>query len=39
MEGGKSLGAMAKVLNESNIPTKNGGIWRANTVRKILNRK
>ncbi len=36
---GKSLREIAKVLNESNVPAKNGGVWQANTVRVLLNRQ
>ena len=35
-KAGKSLREIARVLNEKNVPTKNGGVWQANTVRKIL---
>ena len=35
---GKSLRGIAKVLNESNVPTKNGGVWQANTVGLIVLR-
>ena len=37
-KAGKSLNGIAKVLNESNVQTKNGGSWQANTVRKILSK-
>ena len=33
-----SLRGMAKELNKNLIPTKNNGIWQANTIRNILNR-
>ena len=33
---GKSLRDISKKLNEDLIPTKHGGVWQANTVRKIL---
>jgi DNA-binding CsgD family transcriptional regulator len=36
--GGLSLRQIAGQLNQYLIPTKNGGIWQANTVRKILAR-
>ena len=35
---GKSFRGIARELNGSLIPTKNNGIWQANTVRKILDR-
>ena len=35
---GLSLGKIAGELNRRLIPTKNNGIWQANTVRKILAR-
>ena len=35
---GKSFRGIARELNEKLIPTKNSGIWQANTVRKILER-
>ena len=35
---GFSLRGIAKELNKRLIPTKNNGIWHANTVRKILGR-
>ena len=35
---GFSLREIAKELNKKLIPTKNNGIWQANTVRKILQR-
>ena len=38
-KAGKSLNGIAKVLNESNVQTKNGGVWQANTVRKLRKRK
>ena len=38
-KAGKSLNGIAKVLNELNVPTKNGGTWQANTVRKMASRK
>jgi hypothetical protein len=36
--GGLSLRQIAGQLNQRLVPTKNGGIWQANTVRKILSR-
>ena len=36
--GGLSLREIAGNLNEKLIPTKNNGIWQANTVREILAR-
>jgi len=33
---GKTFREISGKLNEDLIPTKNGGIWQANTVRKIL---
>ena len=36
--GGLSLRQIAGRLNQRLVPTKNGGIWQANTVRKILAR-
>ena len=35
---GNSLRGIAKELNRKLVPTKNNGIWQANTVRKILRR-
>lgn len=35
---GSSLREIARELNERSIPTKNSGVWQANTVRKILMR-
>ena len=35
---GFSLRGIARKLNKRLIPTKNNGIWHANTVRKILSR-
>jgi len=35
---GLSLWKIAGELNKRLIPTKNNGIWQANTVRKILSR-
>jgi len=35
---GFSLRGIARELNKRLIPTKNNGIWHANTVRKILSR-
>ena len=35
---GRSLREIADNLNEKLVPTKNAGIWQANTVRKILAR-
>ena len=35
---GFSLRGIARELNKRLIPTKNNGIWHANTVRKILVR-
>ena len=35
---GLSLRAVAEELNERLIPTRNHGVWQANTVRKILQR-
>jgi DNA invertase Pin-like site-specific DNA recombinase len=35
---GLSLRKIADELNQKLIPTKNCGIWQANTVRKILER-
>jgi hypothetical protein len=36
--GGESLNAIARELNRRLVPTKNAGIWQANTVGKILHR-
>jgi len=36
---GLSLRGIAKELNKNLIPTKNNGIWQANTIRKILQRE
>jgi site-specific DNA recombinase len=36
--GGLSLREIAGRLNQRLIPTKNSGIWQANTVRNILAR-
>jgi hypothetical protein len=36
--GGLSLRQIAGQLNRGLIPTKNSGIWQANTVKKILSR-
>jgi hypothetical protein len=35
---GLSLRAVAEELNERLVPTKNHGLWQANTVKKILDR-
>ena len=35
---GKSFRGIARELNARLVPTKNSGIWQANTVRKILER-
>ena len=35
---GKSFRSIARELNAKLIPTKNSGIWQANTVKKILER-
>lgn len=35
---GLSLRGIARELNKNLIPTKNNGIWQANTIRNILNR-
>ncbi len=35
---GKSFRGIARELNGKLIPTKNSGVWQANTVRKILDR-
>ena len=35
---GLSLRQIAGQLNQHLVPTKNGGIWQANTVRKIFTR-
>ena len=35
---GLSLRKIAEELNRRLIPTKNHGLWQANTVRKILER-
>ena len=37
-ESSRTLRAIAGELNGRRIPTKNGGIWQANTVKKILER-
>jgi len=36
---GFSLREIANELNKKLIPTKNNGIWQANTIRKILQRE
>ena len=36
--GGESLNAIAHELNRRLVPTKNAGLWQANTVAKILRR-
>ncbi len=36
---GLSLREIARELNKKLIPTKNNGIWQANTIRKILQRE
>ena len=36
--GGDSLRGIARELNRRLVPTKNAGVWQANTVRTILNR-
>jgi hypothetical protein len=33
---GFSLRGIARELNKRLIPTKNNGVWQANTIRKIL---
>ena len=35
---GESLNGIARELNRRLVPTKNAGIWQANTVGKILHR-
>ena len=35
---GKSFRGIARELNRKLVPTKNNGIWQANTVKKILER-
>jgi DNA invertase Pin-like site-specific DNA recombinase len=35
---GESFRGIARELNRKLVPTKNNGIWQANTVRKILKR-
>jgi DNA invertase Pin-like site-specific DNA recombinase len=37
-DAGLSYRAVAGVLNDEHVPTKNGGTWKANTVRRILVR-
>ncbi|RLL19039.1 recombinase family protein [Acinetobacter chengduensis] len=37
-ESGKSYGAIARILNDSNIPTKLNKLWRSNTVFYLLKR-
>jgi len=36
--GGESLNGIARELNRRLVPTKNAGLWQANTVGKILHR-
>ena len=36
--GGASLHGIARELNRRLVPTKNAGLWQANTVRQILRR-
>ncbi len=36
--GGASLRGIAGELNRRLVPTKNAGVWQANTVRTILDR-
>ncbi len=36
--GGRSLNAIARELNRRLVPTKNAGLWQANTVGNILRR-
>ena len=36
--GGFSLRHIAKELNRLLVPTKNNGVWQANTVKQILDR-
>jgi hypothetical protein len=36
--GGESLHGIARKLNRRLVPTKNAGLWQANTVGKILHR-
>jgi hypothetical protein len=36
--GGASLHGIARELNRRLVPTKNAGVWQANTVRTILKR-
>ncbi len=36
--GGRSLREIAGELNQRLTPTKNNGVWQANTVRRILER-
>ena len=36
--GGESLNGIARGLNRRLVPTKNAGVWQANTVGKILHR-
>ena len=36
--GGESLNAIARELNRRLVPSKNAGLWQANTVGKILTR-
>jgi len=35
-KNGKSLGQIAKMLNEAKVPTKKGGFWAKKTISKIL---
>jgi hypothetical protein len=35
---GRSLREIAGGLNSMLVPTKHGGVWQANTVRRILER-
>jgi DNA invertase Pin-like site-specific DNA recombinase len=37
-ETGKTLSAIAKILNQQNIPTANGGKWYASTVKNLKQR-
>jgi len=37
-ENGASLSEIARQLVDSAIPTRNGGTWQPNTIRKILSR-
>jgi site-specific DNA recombinase len=36
---GRSLRAIARILNENCVPTKQGGRWHASTVKRVVDRR